>query len=242
MQDLPPEAKALLTGRLPLPVAQATGRVTYRDSVLTTGIPAERTLQAYYGFVRRLLAPDYPLIRADTLNLPKPQAPAAPGEQVTVGSAQVYDFENPMPSYVPGISPPLDPRATYPSYPYASFTVRLRMEANYCHITLTDVRLRMLPFDYPLKRMGLYGRQEPALARRPPGPSIEGSYARWLAGPKRRPAPLPAARPLPLATEAEARRLDFTMRGILGSFRREMNALAPRQVQPPGVPATPASR
>ena len=137
-ERLPPEYRAMLTGHLPLPVAPATGRVAYRDSVAVAGVPARRILAAYYAFARRLLAPDYPRNPADTLNLPKPAAPAAPGEGVSTGSALIFDFDNPPPTYVAGITPPLDPRATYPSYPYVSFTVRLRVDSSYCRLTLTD--------------------------------------------------------------------------------------------------------
>jgi hypothetical protein len=215
--------------RLVLPVAASTGRITYRDTARVAGIAAERLLHATDDvFAKNFSYFDYPLTPADTTGIPRPREAAAPGEVVRIGSTVIFNPEAPPPVYIIGVSPPLAPGAKYPSYPFVSFTLRLRAEVGRCIITITDIQQRSLPFNYQMQRqMTFYeamSKQEmPKPSPRPPGQPAEALYAAWL----------PAAKPVPISkpgqlrpTEAEARRLDQTMRGIVAYLHQQMLALA----------------
>jgi hypothetical protein len=215
--------------RLLLPVAVTTSRVTYRDTARAAGIAPERLLHATDDvFAKNFTYFDYPLTPADTLGLPKPSEAAAPGEVVRIGSTIIFNPEAPAPVYVAGVSPPLNPHATYPSYPFVSFTLRLQAKVGQCVITITDIQQRSVPVDYQMKRqLAFYEAMRkggtPKPIAPPAGKPIEQLYANWL----------PTAKPLPTTkagqphpSEAEARRLDQTMRSVLAYLRQEIMALA----------------
>lgn len=216
-----------------LPVA-ATGRVTYLDTAHAPGVSAKRLLNsAYDTFARNLIYFDYPITPGDTLDMPRPHEPAAAGENVFTGSVLLFDAKAPPPVYVAGVSPPLDPRATYPLLHYVVFTLRLRAQEGHCLITVTDLRLRSMPFDYQMKRLMAQYQQQPGqaaaslLTHRLPGQPVEALYARWLptaalAKPGSAKNSYPAS-----PTETDARRLDETVRGVAHLLRRQMQALSP---------------
>lgn len=221
--------KVTVHPRLVLPVVATTGRITYRDTASVAGIAPERLLHANDDvFAKNFSYFDYPLSPADTIGIPRPREVAAPGEVVRIGSTIIFNPEAPPPVYVAGVSPPLVPGAKYPSYPFVSFTLRLQAEVGRCVITITDIQQRSVPFNYQMQRqMAFYEamrKQEmPTPTPRPLGQPAEILYAAWL----------PAAKPVstsktgqPRPTEAEARRLDQTMRGIVAYLRQQMLDLA----------------
>ncbi|WP_201980878.1 hypothetical protein [Hymenobacter rubidus] len=210
-----------------------SGRVTYRDTAYAPGVSAKQLLDAAYDtFARNLLYFDYPLTPADTLGMPRPHEPAAPGETIFTGSVLVFDPQSPPPVYVAGVSPPLDPKGVYPMLRYAVFTLRLRAEEGICIISITDLRLRSIPFDHQMKRMLAQYPQKsgaaPPLTHRLPGQAVEALYARWLSNAiPRKSAPAKSAHSA-APTEAEVRRLDETMRSTAYLLRKQMQAQAPK--------------
>lgn len=73
-----------------------------------------------------------------------------------VGLTLVFDQASPPPVYVPGVSPPLDPNATYASLASATFTLRLRAEEGLCLIAIINLRLCRIPFNYQMQNQLAY--------------------------------------------------------------------------------------